>query len=175
MPKVVGYHRPSSVDEALDLLARPGTAVLAGGTVLNADRGGEPVVAVDVQRLGLGGVTSSGDGRIRVGATTTLQQFADDPSVPEGLRGLARHELPSALRTLATVGGTGRRRRLVQRTAGRAARARHAHRVRRGGIRAGFARGRADRADRLAGRLVVAVEFSTGGVFADALTGRAPG
>src|SRR5436190_2241403 len=53
MPKVVGYHRPSTVDEAVGLLSQPGSAVLAGGTLLNADRRGEPVVAVDLQALGL--------------------------------------------------------------------------------------------------------------------------
>jgi len=106
MPKVVGYHRPSSIDEALGLLSQDGSAVLAGGTVLNADRSGEPVVAVDLQALGLDGVEQLGDGRLRLGAMVTLQALADHADVPASLRDVARRELPSTLRTLATVGGT---------------------------------------------------------------------
>jgi CO/xanthine dehydrogenase FAD-binding subunit len=106
MPKVVGYHRPSSVEEAVSLLTQPSAAVLAGGTRLNATNDGDPVVAVDVQALGLSGIESRSDGRIRLGAATTLQQLADHPELPEALRALARRELPSTLRTLATVGGT---------------------------------------------------------------------
>lgn len=106
MPKVVGYHRPSSVEEAVGLLAQPSAAVLAGGTRLNASSTGEPVVAVDIQALGLAGVSAAVDGRVLIGARTTLQQLADAAELPEVLRTLARREVPSTLRTLATVGGT---------------------------------------------------------------------
>jgi CO/xanthine dehydrogenase FAD-binding subunit len=106
MPRVVGYHRPTSVTDALALLGEPGTAVLAGGTVLNASHQGDPVVAVDLQALGLGFIATLGAGWVRVGATTTLQQLADCVELPDTLRELARRELPSTLRTLATIGGT---------------------------------------------------------------------
>ena len=36
MPKVLEYHRPASLDEAVSLLALPNAAVLAGGTRINA-------------------------------------------------------------------------------------------------------------------------------------------
>lgn len=106
MPRVVEYHRPSSVEEALQLLTRPTAAVLAGGTLVNATPNTHPVIAVDISRLGLDGIEALPDGRLRLGAATTLQQLVDHPAVPAVLRDLARREAVSTLRTLATVGGT---------------------------------------------------------------------
>jgi carbon-monoxide dehydrogenase medium subunit len=105
MPKVVGYHRPVSLDEALGLLSQPDTAVLAGGTRLNASRAGKPVAAVDLQALGLSGISVEGD-RVRLGATTTLDAMARSQVLGVTLAELARREVPSTLRTLATIGGT---------------------------------------------------------------------
>lgn len=106
MPKVLEYHRPASVEEAVGLLAMPDAAVLAGGTRINATPFDGQVVAIDIQSLGLSGIEAIGASRLRLGATTTLQQIADHPAVPAVLRELARREEPSTLRTLATVGGT---------------------------------------------------------------------
>lgn len=106
MPKVVEYHRPASVEEAVGLLAQPNTAALAGGTRVNATPFAGRVVAVDLQDLGLAGIAATDDGRLRIGSTTTLQAIADDERVPAALRTLARREAPSTMRTLATIGGT---------------------------------------------------------------------
>ena len=106
MPKVVRYHRPASVEEAVRLLAQPQTAALAGGTRVNATPFAGQVEAVDLQSLGLSGIERVGTTGLRLGATTTLQQMADSELVPELLRALARREAPSTMRTLATVGGT---------------------------------------------------------------------
>lgn len=106
MPKVVGYHRPATVEEAVGLLTQPNTAVLAGGTRVNATPFGAQIVAVDVQALGLGGMETVDANTLRIGAATTLQVLAESSSLPEVLRHLARREAPSTLRTLATVGGT---------------------------------------------------------------------
>jgi CO/xanthine dehydrogenase FAD-binding subunit len=88
------------------MLGETGTprVVLAGGTVVNADPGFDPVEVVDLQSLGLDGIAAEG-GRIRIGATTTLQTFADSPHVSNELADLARREAPSTLRTLGTIGG----------------------------------------------------------------------
>lgn len=106
MAKVVAYHRPASLDQALALLDAPGVpkVLLAGGTTVNAEAGSDPIEAVDLQALGLSGITESADG-LRIGATTTIQELADDEQVPATLADLARRELPSSLRTLGTVGG----------------------------------------------------------------------
>ncbi len=176
MPKVVEYHRPTSVEEAVGLLAEPSAAVLAGGTRLNATPDGAPVVAIDIQALGLSGIDLGADGRLRIGATATLQQFADSDSVPEGLRDLARREVPSTLRTLATIGGTV------------AARESNSH------LLAGLlvhdavvglksADGSAERplatvltdAAVLVGALITHLTIATDGVFAHERTGRTPG
>ena len=106
MPKVVGYHRPVTVEEAVSLLAQPSAAVLAGGTRVNATPFGNPIVAVDVQALGLTGISQPSADTFTIGAATPVQARFDDVRLPEVLRELARREAPSTLRTLATVGGT---------------------------------------------------------------------
>lgn len=105
MVQVTAYHRPNDLDGALDLLADPSRTILAGGTVLNADREPPAVDVVDLQSLGLDGISADGD-RLRVGAMVTLDRLADHDTTPDWLARLATAELPSTLRTLATVGGT---------------------------------------------------------------------
>lgn len=105
MAKVVGYERPATLVEALDLLSRPGSVALAGGTSLNANATTEPVVAVDLQALGLDRVEQLDDGALWIGAMTTLQRLVDEPRAPAAVREAARRELPSTLRAAATVGG----------------------------------------------------------------------
>jgi CO/xanthine dehydrogenase FAD-binding subunit len=110
MANVVAYHRPSSLDEALQLLSRSTvrSRVLAGGTdVVGHDvRGGDaPFEAVDLQNAGLGSI-DVGESRAVLGAMVTLEQISHHHDLPEAIRDAARRELPSTLRTLATLGGT---------------------------------------------------------------------
>ena len=102
----VAYHRPGSLADAVRLLATPDSSVLAGGTVVNAGRRPTRSVLVDLQALGLDDISTPEPGTLVVGATTRLSELATDERVPAWLRELARRELPSSLRTLATVGGT---------------------------------------------------------------------
>ena len=102
---MTAYHRPSTLDEALDLLSSPGRVALGGGTTLNADREPSDLEAVDLQSLGLDAITATGDGQVRIGATATLDAVRRCDLLPDSLRELARLEQPSTLRTLATVGG----------------------------------------------------------------------
>ncbi len=104
MPLIAAYHRPTNLDEALALLAEPDRVVLAGGTVINADRAPSDLEVVDLQQLGLDGIVADGD-RVRLGAMSTLASVVDADLVPTWLRTIARAEAPSTLRTLATVGG----------------------------------------------------------------------
>jgi probable selenate reductase FAD-binding subunit len=104
MYRLTGYHRPASLEQAAELL--DGTrVVLAGGTTIRHDGGADPVEVVDLQDLGLDGVATAGE-RLEIGAMVTLQALADDQGVPELIRTTARAELPSTLRSRATVGGT---------------------------------------------------------------------
>lgn len=102
----VSYHRPSTLADAVALLATPGSVILAGGTVVNAGKRPAGSVLVDAQALGLDGLRLLPPSSLVVGATTRLSALATDAQVPAWLRDLARRELPSSLRTLATVGGT---------------------------------------------------------------------
>lgn len=106
MSKIIGYHRPSTVEEALAILESPGVTkvILAGGTAVNADLGRDFVEVVDLQRLGLDGIETE-DNRMRIGATTRLQALADHSDTPPTLADLARRQAPSTLRAMATVGG----------------------------------------------------------------------
>jgi len=115
---VFEYVRATEVDEAVAAVsADPAAAYLAGGTtqldlmlkdgVVWADR------LVDITRLPFRGVTRS-DGAIRVGALTTMEELAADPTVIQRLP-LVREALlagaSTQLRNMATIGGN-----LLQRT-----------------------------------------------------------
>jgi CO/xanthine dehydrogenase FAD-binding subunit len=105
MANVVAYRRPATVQQALALLGRPSTVVLAGGTQLVAASGTEPVEVVDLQALGFDRIERHADGRLSVGSMVRLQALAEDVRVPQAVRDAARRELPSTLRNAATVGG----------------------------------------------------------------------
>jgi xanthine dehydrogenase YagS FAD-binding subunit len=104
-----GYARPSSLDEALELLGRGDAAPLAGGTDLagQLDRGiRSPTLLVDLRDAALAAVEERGGG-LRIGATTTLATVAGSPLVAP-YAALARAASLAAsplLRTVGTVGG----------------------------------------------------------------------
>lgn len=105
MPRLVAYHRPSTPTEAVSLLAGEGRCVVAGGTTIRHRVGDDPIELVDLQDLGMGTIEVDGD-RWSLGAMVRLDQLVDEAGLPELLRWAARAELPSTLRSLATVGGT---------------------------------------------------------------------
>lgn len=111
------YHRPNSLDEALALLARPGSAPLAGGTKLLASEAGLPGTAViDLQALGLSQaqlVSAGGTQTLAFGATLTLAKLSHflAAELPENtvaaLLQTAIHQAgPNTYRNAATLGGT---------------------------------------------------------------------
>ena len=105
MPRAIAYHRPDSVEDAVTLLRDRSHQPLAGGTVLNGDDDPTPVTMVDLQGCGLDSIMGGDGGRLRLGAMTTLHDMLNDDRVPTGLAAAAQAELPSTLRTLATVAG----------------------------------------------------------------------
>ncbi len=105
MSALIEYVRPTSIDEALDLVARPGAVVLAGGTVVNSTARPAAGLLVDLQALGLDAINAVGH-TIGLGAMCRLADVAGHLSAPGWLSAIARAELPSSLRTVATVGGT---------------------------------------------------------------------
>jgi aerobic carbon-monoxide dehydrogenase medium subunit len=106
MNSVREYARPASLEEALVLLARPQpvTRPLGGGTYV-ALAGTKAEALVDLEGLGLSGISQSG-GRLRIGAMTTLQDLSQAAALPSGLRQAAEREAPHNIRQRATLGGT---------------------------------------------------------------------
>lgn len=115
--KPFAYERPSSLADALALLADPGTVPLAGGTNL-VDRLKEsleaPTRLLDIQRLPLSGIERSPEGGLRIGALVSNADVAWHPEVLARYPLLSRAILAGAspqLRNMATTGGN-----LLQRT-----------------------------------------------------------
>jgi carbon-monoxide dehydrogenase medium subunit len=105
---VIDYYRPTSVDEAVRLLARhgPELLVMAGGTIampLINDGLAFPERVMTLRAAGLDGL-STGDGGTLIGAACPLQRLADQAAIPL-LRAAARQTGSWAIRNMGTVGG----------------------------------------------------------------------
>lgn len=107
------YYRPSSVDEAVDLLSRlwPEARVIAGGTDLVVKmRAGliKPKYIVDITRLEeLKFIRDDGD-VIRIGAATLLSHIEESEVVKEGvpvLHDAVKKMASWHVKNLATIGG----------------------------------------------------------------------
>lgn len=105
MVTVMGYWRPQSIGQALELLDRPRAMVVGGGTKLHSTPTQAAVEVVDLQALRLDGIEPGERDALSIGSMATLQQVADSDHVPALVRDAARRDQPSALRTQATLGG----------------------------------------------------------------------
>lgn len=107
MSTVRSYHRPASIDAALALLGRDDvtTVILGGGTAVNASTSREPIEVVDLQGIGLDGITLHG-GTMTVDAMVRLQDLVEHPATPLLIAEAATREGPNTLRNAATLGGT---------------------------------------------------------------------
>ena len=103
---IIEYHRPKTLEEALQLLARtnPPTFPLGGGTVLNQPLKQEFAV-VDVQALGLDQVAFKGK-TLEIGAAVKLQTLLERINDLPALAKAIRHQAGYNLRNMATVAGT---------------------------------------------------------------------
>ena len=106
MPQLNAYHRPTSVNQALKLLARSevNTAVIAGGSHLVPCISELVDEVVDLQAVGLTEVSFTGKG-LTLGAMVRLQTIVSDTRAPDLLRQTARREGPNTFRNVATIGG----------------------------------------------------------------------
>jgi putative selenate reductase FAD-binding subunit len=100
---ITQYYRPQTLDEALQLLSRPDTRPLGGGTVL-ARRSNDTFSVVDLQALGLDKLRKI-DNQLEIGATVTLQKLLDSPYIPEPFKTAIKLEAPLNLRNMETVAG----------------------------------------------------------------------
>ena len=108
---ITEYHRPESLEEALELLKRedPLTRPLAGGSVINQPSK-QDFAVVDLQNLSLDKFITRAN-TIELGATLTLARIlerakATDIHLPGGLKRAIEREGTYNLRQVATVGGT---------------------------------------------------------------------
>jgi CO/xanthine dehydrogenase FAD-binding subunit len=103
---ITAYHRPQSMAQALDLIARPSprTVPLGGGTLLSHGQP-ESIEVVDLQGLGLSYIKVKGK-RLELGATVTLQQLLEDEHCPQALNMALKLEAPLNVRNAATLAGT---------------------------------------------------------------------
>jgi CO/xanthine dehydrogenase FAD-binding subunit len=102
---IIEYHRPTTVAEALSLLARkqPLSYPLGGGTVLNRNSD-EHIAVVDVQALGLDTLGKKGN-ILQVGATVTLQRLLELSGLAKDINRAITHEATLNLRQMATIAG----------------------------------------------------------------------
>ncbi len=101
---ITDYFRPTTLDEALTLLAQPSTVPLGGGTLLSRPTV-DSVSVVDLQLLGLNRIHKQGN-NLEIGATVTLQQLLDSEHCHPALKSALKLETPLNLRNSATVAGT---------------------------------------------------------------------
>ncbi|WP_026871112.1 FAD binding domain-containing protein [Inquilinus limosus] len=111
------YERASTLAQAIGAAAKPGTAVIAGGTeLLNWMKDGiaAPRRLVDLNRVpGLDGVTADAHG-LRIGALARMSDLAEHPAIRRDYPAISQALLQSAsaqIRTMASIGGN-----LMQRT-----------------------------------------------------------
>ncbi len=106
MPQIKAYHRPTTVSEALHLLARPdvNTAVVAGGTQVVPCMNEMVDEVIDLQKVGLTDINYTGKG-LTLGTMVCLQTIVDDHRAPSLLRDSARREGPNTVRNASTIGG----------------------------------------------------------------------
>lgn len=100
------YHRPATIEEALELLGReqPPTRPLAGGTALNKPSR-EAFEVVDLQNLGLDEIQKRGN-VLEIGAMARLQDLLDTADLQPVLRRCVQLEATYHLRQIATLAGT---------------------------------------------------------------------
>jgi CO/xanthine dehydrogenase FAD-binding subunit len=102
---IIEYHRPESIPEALELLARTeGTTVPLGGGTTLSQRSTDSVAVVDLQSLGLNSIDIKGN-HIQIGARVTLQQILNF-DVESAIKSAIRHEATYNHRQVRTIAGS---------------------------------------------------------------------
>lgn len=101
---ITNYYRPENLSEALELLKKPDTLPLGGGTLLSSLKSAS-IEVVDLQSLGLSTIQEKGN-NLEIGATVTLQALLKSEYIPNALKAALKLEAPLNIRNAATVAGT---------------------------------------------------------------------
>jgi aerobic carbon-monoxide dehydrogenase medium subunit len=102
-------HKPTTIVDALKLLAQPNSAVLAGGTNLLAEKRRDVQMLINVSALNLSYIETRGDD-IAIGAATTLAALVESAALRGAANGVvskgAQRTHANIMRNQATVAGT---------------------------------------------------------------------
>lgn len=106
MSPLTAYHRPATLDQAVQLLARPGihARIVAGGTSITPHLGADVDEVVDLQAVGLEGIDATRT-TVTIGSMTTLQALVENPALPAIVQEAAHRDAPNTIRHVATLGG----------------------------------------------------------------------
>lgn len=107
MSQLKAYHRPTTINDALQLLAQPSirSAVVAGGTYIVPHLGETVEAVIDLQALGLTELAADSQS-LTAGAMVTLQTLVNSDATPSLLRESALYEGPNTFRHMGTIGGS---------------------------------------------------------------------
>ena len=111
IPVAFDYHRPSSVDEAIELLSDDAKLLAGGHSLLPAMklRLSSPGALIDIGRIAELNYIREDDGTIAIGATTTHQQIASSDLVSANASALAQAASvigDPQVRNKGTIGGS---------------------------------------------------------------------
>ena len=102
------FHFPSSLEEALNLLEKESTEIVAGGTHLTTSKNRAKSNFVDITRLGLNYI-KKGNHSVKVGSTTTITEMIESPLISEVGNGILTKACQliadTPLRNVITLGG----------------------------------------------------------------------
>ncbi len=103
---IIEYHRPNTIDEALQLLSRPEpiTVPLGGGSAIR-EMFSKSIAVVDLQALGLDQIERQGN-RLDIGARASLESLMNFVAIMPALRQAIELEAAHNQRQTATVAGT---------------------------------------------------------------------
>ncbi|MFX1508241.1 MAG: FAD binding domain-containing protein [Promethearchaeota archaeon] len=102
------YYFPSNLEEALNLLSKESTEIIAGGTHLTTSKNRTKSNFVDITRLGLNFVKQDHE-CVKVGSTTTITEMIESPIINEIGNGILTKACQliadTPLRNVITLGG----------------------------------------------------------------------
>ncbi len=98
------YLKPATIDEALRLGSRDGTAYMGGGTWLNSRQTAGVDALISLEALNLDGIHRD-DGVIRVGSCARFQDLLDFGGLPTALADAVHRTASRMLRNMVTLGG----------------------------------------------------------------------
>ncbi|UCE13556.1 MAG: FAD binding domain-containing protein [Candidatus Heimdallarchaeota archaeon] len=108
MNQLEEYSYPTSFEEALSLLAKEGSEIIAGGTHLTTAKSQSITQLVDITRLPLNFIKKEGN-QVRIGSTTTITEMVESPLVKEIGNGVVTKACQligdTPLRNRITLGG----------------------------------------------------------------------